>query len=84
MALDRRDLRRLFLFVEKLTARTVAGTHKVMRSVTGVMPTGSRTQGSSSSCSCCTRTCTGCGCSSRPSSSLPSRPPRRRSSSCPA
>ncbi|HEV8111352.1 MAG TPA: hypothetical protein VGR31_01125 [Planctomycetota bacterium] len=28
----------LFLFVEKLTARTVAGTHKVMRSVTGVMP----------------------------------------------
>ncbi len=28
----------LFLFVEKLTARTVAGTHKVMRSLGGVMP----------------------------------------------
>jgi hypothetical protein len=28
----------LFLFVEKLTARTVAGTHKAVRSLTGVMP----------------------------------------------
>jgi hypothetical protein len=28
----------LFLFVEKFTARTVAGTHKAVRSLTGVMP----------------------------------------------
>jgi hypothetical protein len=28
----------LFLIVEKLTARTVAGTHRAVRSVTGVMP----------------------------------------------
>jgi hypothetical protein len=28
----------LFVFVEKLTARTVAGTHKAVRSLTGVMP----------------------------------------------
>ena len=28
----------LFLFVERFTARTVAGTHKAVRTVTGVMP----------------------------------------------
>lgn len=28
----------LFVFVEKVTARTVAGTHKAVRSLTGVMP----------------------------------------------
>ena len=28
----------LFLFVEKVTARTVAGTHKAVRSVTRVLP----------------------------------------------
>jgi hypothetical protein len=28
----------LFLFVERVTARTVAGTHKAMRSLTGVLP----------------------------------------------
>jgi len=28
----------LFLFVEKFTARTVAGTHKAVRSLTGVVP----------------------------------------------
>ena len=28
----------LFLFVERVSARTVAGTHKVVRSLTGVLP----------------------------------------------
>jgi hypothetical protein len=28
----------LFFFVERLTARTVAGTHKAVRSLTGVVP----------------------------------------------
>ena len=28
----------LFLLVERLTARTVAGTHKAVRSLTGVLP----------------------------------------------
>jgi hypothetical protein len=28
----------LFVFVEKVTARTVAGTHKAVRTLTGVMP----------------------------------------------
>jgi hypothetical protein len=28
----------LFVFVERMTARTVAGTHKAVRSLTGVMP----------------------------------------------
>jgi len=28
----------LFFFVEKVTARTVAGTHRAVRSLTGVMP----------------------------------------------
>jgi hypothetical protein len=28
----------LFVFVEQFTARTVAGTHKAVRSLTGVMP----------------------------------------------
>jgi len=28
----------LFLFVERIVARTVAGTHKAVRSVTGVLP----------------------------------------------
>src|SRR5262249_60015880 len=28
----------LFVFVERVTARTVAGTHKAVRSLTGVLP----------------------------------------------